>query len=206
MMNKPGMLVVYSGPSGVGKGTILGPFLNDHPNAVLSVSVTTRQPRPGEIDGVHYSFITKDEFQHLIDTDGLLEYAQYSGNYYGTPKAAVDKMRAQGKDVFLEIEVQGAMKIKKSCPEAVLVFILPPTYESLKERLLCRGTETKEIMEARLNTAKFELAQAKEYDYIIINDDVGRDRKQLCAVVEAAKCETRYMLEYIEKLVNLTEK
>ena len=121
-----GTLIVYSGPSGVGKGTILRPYLESHPEAVLSVSVTTRAPRPGETDGVEYHFITREEFDRLAKSDGLLEHAEYSGNCYGTPRAAVERHIAEGRDVVLEIEVQGAMKIRESFPEAVFVFILPP--------------------------------------------------------------------------------
>ena len=125
-MSNRGMLIVYSGPSGVGKGTLLAPYLKSHPDAALSVSVTTRAPRPGETDGVEYSFITRERFEQLIKSDGLLEYAEYSGNYYGTPRAAVEEKIAAGRDVVLEIEVQGAMKIKKSFPDAAFIFILPP--------------------------------------------------------------------------------
>ena len=138
-MMRKGLLIVYSGPSGVGKGTILGPYLKEHPEAVLSVSMTTRAPRPGETDGVEYHFVTREQFESEIAAGGLLEYAQYSGNYYGTPHRMVEEQRAQGRDVVLEIEVQGAAHIRKVCPDAVFIFVMPPSYETLENRLSGRA-------------------------------------------------------------------
>ena len=200
-----GTLIVDSGPSGVGTGTILRPSLESHPEAVLSVSVTTRAPRPGETDGVEYHFITREEFDRLAKSDGLLEHAEYSGNCYGTPRAAVERHISDGRDVVLEIEVQGAMKIRESFPEAVFVFILPPSYGTLHERLAGRGTETPEAMEARLRTARFELSHAAEYDYVIVNDDVEKAREQLGAIITAAKCRTRNMKKFIDKVCEFHE-
>lgn len=199
-MSKTGMLYVYSGPSGVGKGTILVPYLKEHDHAVLSVSATTRAPRPGETDGVEYHFKNREQFEELIQTDGLLEYAQYSGNYYGTPRAEVEKCLLEGYDVFLEIEVQGAMKIKQTFPDAVFIFVLPPSFEVLQHRLTGRGTEAPEVVEMRLNAAREEMLHAIDYDYVIINDDVEKSREQLDCIVTAAKCQTKNMKKRIEKV------
>ncbi|MEM1484966.1 guanylate kinase [Oscillospiraceae bacterium PP1C4] len=200
MMSNTGTLIVYSGPSGVGKGTILAPYLKSHPSAVLSVSATTRKPRPGETDGVEYSFITREQFERMIADDGLLEYAKYSGNYYGTPRAAVEKQIAKGLDVVLEIEVQGAMQIKRSFPDAVFIFVLPPSYEALEYRLTGRGTEPAEVVQTRLKAAQEELCHAKDYDFILINDNADAAREKLAAIITAAKCQTKYMKNMIEKV------
>lgn len=195
-----GTLIVYSGPSGVGKGTILKPYLETHPEAVLSISVTTRAPREGETNGVEYYFVSRGEFERLINGGGMLEYAQYSGNYYGTPRAAVERMIAEGRDVVLEIEVQGAMQVKKTFPDAVFVFILPPSYESLRERLTGRGTETPETLTKRLSTARHELQCAPEYDFVIVNDDVQQATDRLATVIQAAKYRTGNMKNMIAKV------
>ena len=199
-MSKTGMLFVYSGPSGVGKGTILVPYLKEHENAVLSVSATTRAPRPGETDGVEYHFLSHEQFEELIENKGLLEYATYSGNYYGTPRAEVEKRLLEGDDVFLEIEVQGAMKIKKTFPDAVFIFVLPPSYEILKNRLTGRGTEPLEVVKVRLDTAREEMRHAMDYDYIILNENVEKAREQLSCIVTAAKCQTKYLKKRIEEV------
>lgn len=195
-----GRLFVYSGPSGVGKGTLLKPYLQEHENAVLSISMTTRAPRPGETHGTEYYFVSREEFEETIRQDGFLEYAEYSGNYYGTPRSMVEEQLRLGRDVFLEIEVQGAMHVKQSCPNAVLIFILPPSYDCLCRRLSGRGTEPPEVVERRLCEAHKELRRAGEYDYVIVNDDVDTARKKLDAVVDAAKCETRFMKNFVDKV------
>ena len=197
-MMRKGLLIVYSGPSGVGKGTILGPYLKEHPEAVLSVSMTTRAPRPGETDGVEYHFVTREQFESEIAAGGLLEYAQYSGNYYGTPHRMVEEQRAQGRDVVLEIEVQGAAHIRKVCPDAVFIFVMPPSYETLENRLSGRGTEPPEVVQRRLEAARTELRCAAEYDYIIVNDDLEEARARLGAVIIAARCEARRMKNMID--------
>ena len=199
-MSEPGLLIVYSGPSGVGKGTLLRPYLATHPAAALSVSVTTRAPRPGERDGVDYHFITEEQFQRLVAEDGLLEHARYNGNGYGTPREAVERQLAAGRDVVLEIEVQGAMKIKQSFPDAVFVFILPPSYETLRNRLSGRGTEPPEVVEARLAAAHYELSFAEQYDYVIVNDDLEAAGEKLAAVISAARCRTKNMMWMIERM------
>lgn len=198
-MNKPGMLIVYSGPSGVGKGTILTPYLQSHPNTVLSVSATTRAPRPGEVDGVHYHFVTREHFEELVSGGGLLEYAQYSGNYYGTPREPVERLIAQGRDVVLEIELKGARQVRESFPDAVFVFVMPPSYEELKKRLCGRGTEPPQTVCLRMEAAIEEIAHAGEYDYILINDNVESACETLAAIITAAKCQSKRMIEYVRK-------
>ena len=195
-----GQLIVYSGPSGVGKGTLMYPYLQEHPEAVLSISMTTRQPRPGETHGVEYYFVSHEEFEKQIIQDGLLEYARYSGNYYGTPRRMVEERIQQGQDVVLEIEVQGAMKIKQSYPDAVFIFVLPPSFSVLEARLRGRGTESEEVIAARLAAAKRELGTAALYDYIIVNEDLEQARKRLEAVIAAAKCQTKYMKDFIDEV------
>lgn len=192
-MSKQGTLFVYSGPSGVGKGTLLAPCLARDDGLIESVSMTTREPRPGERDGVSYYFVTKQHFQQQVDSGGLLEYACYSGNYYGTPRETVERQLASGRDVVLEIEVQGAMQIKKTFPQAVFIFVLPPSFECLEQRLCARATETPEKVAQRLSAAHDELRYAGEYDYIIVNDDIDKASGQLAAIFKAAKCERRAM-------------
>lgn len=167
-----GRLFVIAGPSGVGKGTVIARVLNDVPNMWKSVSATTRAPREGEVDGREYFFVTEDEFKKGIDAGEFLEWAEYSGNYYGTPKAAVDKRLNAGEDVILEIEVQGARQVKESMPEAILVFIEPPSMEVLEARLRGRGSEEEETILKRLEAAKMELACKKEYNCTFMNDDL----------------------------------
>ena len=182
-----GTLIVYSGPSGVGKGTILRPYLESHPEAVLSVSVTTRAPRPGETDGVEYHFITREEFDRLAKSDGLLEHAEYSGNCYGTPRAAVERHIAEGRDVVLEIEVQGAMQVHEKRPDAVMVFIAPPSFEELAARLRGRGTEDEEKVQKRLETAKEELKHQDKFDYVVVNDEIDRAVREIQGILAARR-------------------
>ncbi|MCM1381644.1 MAG: guanylate kinase [Muribaculaceae bacterium] len=187
-MNK-GMLIVVSGPSGCGKGTVLAEILKSD-KVFYSVSATTRSPRPGETDGVNYYFLTKDKFEKLIDEDGMLEYAKYCGNYYGTPKKPVEDMLEQGKHVILEIEVQGAMKIMEKRPEAVFVFILPPSLKELERRLKKRGTEAEDVVKKRLNEAAGEIKQAYRYNYAVINGELEKAVDDLKAIIRAEELKT----------------
>ena len=186
MMNK-GQLIVFSGPSGVGKGTVLKEFLQGRENVALSISATTRQPRPGEENGVHYYFLTKEEFLKKVEEGNMLEYAQYNQNYYGTPKDKVDEALTQGKDIVLEIEVQGALQVKKIYPEGVLVFMVPPNLEELGNRLTNRGTEDKDTINMRLRRALEEMELVDEYDYLVINETVDQATEDILTIVEAEK-------------------
>lgn len=170
-INKKGILLVVSGPSGCGKGTVLSHVLADKDNYILSVSLTTRLPRPGEIDGVHYGFVSTDEFVRNIHDQKMLEYTEYCGNYYGTPESRVNELLEQGINVVLEIETVGAMNVKRARPDAVLIMILPPSYEILEKRLRSRGTNSEEDIQKRLFRAKEELRNLEEYRYCIINEE-----------------------------------
>lgn len=171
MQNKKGILVVFSGFSGAGKGTIMKELMKKYPdNYALSVSATTRKPRKGETEGVEYFFKTREQFEAMIEQNELIEYAQYVENYYGTPKAYVEEQLQLGKDVILEIEIQGALKIKEKFPDTLFMFVTPPDPETLKQRLLGRGTETLEVIESRLSRAIEEAEGIEEYDYFVIND------------------------------------
>ncbi|MGN0308562.1 MAG: guanylate kinase [Lachnospiraceae bacterium] len=178
-MNGKGLLIVISGFSGAGKGTLMKGLMRDYRDYALSISMTTRAPREGEVNGREYFFAAREEFEERIRRDGFIEYASYCGNYYGTPRDYVDSKLAEGKDVILEIEIQGAMKIKERYPEAVLLFIMPPSAEALYERLSGRGTETEEAIQKRLKRACEEAVGIENYDYILINDDLETCIKEL---------------------------
>lgn len=189
-MKNKGLLLVVSAPSGCGKGTILGEILKDD-SFYYSISATTRAPREGEQDGVNYHFITKEEFEQRIAQGGMLEYAQYCGNCYGTPKKEVEQMRDAGRDVILEIEVEGAMKVRALCPDAVFLFIAPPSVEELRRRLNKRGTEAAEVIEERVSQASRELSYANRYDYIIVNGELEKAIQDFRTVVRAEKLRTK---------------
>ena len=202
MNNTRGLLVVVSGPSGVGKGTIMRPFMERNQNVKYSVSATTRAPREGEIDGVNYHFVTKEQFENLIENDEMLEYARYSGKYYGTPRFAVEKNLAAGLDVVLEIEVKGAQQVRRRCSEAISVFIMPPSFQELSNRLHGRNTESEEKIMERLDIARSEMQLAYDYDFILVNDDVDEAVRQLEVILEAAKAMPKYMKDFIDEVNN----
>ncbi len=186
-MSKKGILMVISGFSGSGKGTIVRNMMEKYDNYALSISMTTREPRQGERDGIEYFFVTKEKFEQTIEEDGLIEYANYCGNYYGTPRAYVEEQLNAGRDVILEIEIQGALKVKKRFPESLLVFVTPPNAKELKKRLIGRGTETPEVIEQRLSRAYEESEGVEAYDYIVVNDDLMTCVEEIHFLVEAAR-------------------
>lgn len=198
-MNRKGILTVVSGPSGAGKGTICKELLKDNDTIQLSVSATTRAPRDGEKEGINYYYKTHEEFKKMIEDGDLFEYAERYGNFYGTPKAAIMENLEKGKDVLLEIEMIGALNVKKMCPDSVLIFVLPPSLEELKKRLVGRGTETKEQIEKRFSMAYEEIQTLKEYDYFIINEDVETAAKQIESIIVAEKNKTERYKEIILK-------
>lgn len=171
-MNKKGILIVVSGFSGAGKGTIMKELLKQYDNYALSISATTRKPRPGEEEGREYFFKTVEEFEKMIAKDDLIEYAMYVGNYYGTPKAYVEEQLRAGKDVILEIEIQGALKVKEKFPNTLLLFVTPPSAEELRKRLEGRGTETQEVIDGRMKRAIEEAEYMDQYDYLVVNDEL----------------------------------
>ena len=195
-----GSLIVVSGFSGAGKGTVMKTLVRDFENYVLSVSMTTRKPREGEMDGREYFFVTRDRFEETIREDGLLEHAEYVGNYYGTPRAYVERMQEEGKDVLLEIEVQGGMQIRERFPEAILLFLVTPSAQELKKRLCDRHTETQEQIRNRLLRAKEEAAYISSYDYMVINDDLAECARQIDRIVQSAKCAPARRSAFVEKM------
>ena len=188
MMNNKGTLFVITGPSGAGKGTVLKQVMQSLDQLYFSVSATTRAPREGEVDGVHYHFLTKERFEELIANDRFLEYARYAENYYGTPLDPVEEHLEQGHDVILEIELQGALQVKKRLPKAVLVFIAPPSFEELESRLRGRGTEAEEVILNRLAIARQECANMDEFRYIVVNDEVESAADRLRAIMLSHRC------------------
>jgi len=197
-MHKRGMLIIISGPSGVGKDTVVNRYLQKNQNYVLSVSATTREPRAGEHDGVHYFYESREEFSKKIKNGDMLEYAEYNGNFYGTPADNVEKMRAEGKNVILVIEVKGAKKVKKLCPEAVLVFIMPPTVEELRNRLKNRGTEAQEVVDERMRVAVLEMEEAFGYDYVLVNENIDECMAELEKVFSVAARSPKHAPEILK--------
>ena len=186
-----GNLFVVPGPSGAGKGTLVAPLVREVPDAWVSVSVTTRAPRVGEVDGVHYRFATDEEFDRLVEEDGLLEWATYGGNRYGTPRADVEGHIARGDQVILEIDVQGGFQVREKMPSAHLVFVEPPSLEVLEKRLRGRGTETEEAIATRMEAARVELSRKMEYDVRLVNDDLEEAVRALTGYVDEQAEETR---------------
>ena len=186
-MKHRGILIVVSGFSGAGKGTLMKELLGRYENYALSVSMTTRAPRPGEKDGESYFFVDRETFERTIAQEGLIEYASYCGNYYGTPRAYVEEQLDAGRDVILEIEIQGALKVKERFPEALLLFVMPPSAEELKRRLMGRGTESEEVILQRLERASEEAEGIEQYEYLIINDKLEECVEQMHAIISAAR-------------------
>ena len=199
-MNHQGILVVVSGFSGAGKGTLMKELLKRYDNYALSISATTRAPREGETDGKEYFFVTKEQFEKMRDERKLIEYAQYVNNYYGTPKEYVEQKMAEGKDVILEIEIQGALKVKKRFPDALLLFVTPPSAEELRRRLVGRGTETLEVINARLARAAEEASGMEAYDYLLINDDLDRCVEEMHQLIQLRHRKTSYHLDFLSKM------
>ena len=195
-----GILLVISGFAGTGKGTLVHELLEKYDNYALSVSATTRAPRPGEIDGVHYFFKTKEEFEEMIRENRLIEYASYVENYYGTPKEYVRQQLENGKDVILEIEIQGALKIKEQFPDTLLLFMVPPSASVLEERLRGRGTETDEVVRKRLHRAVEESEFIEQYDYLIVNDDLKICVKETHEIIQSQHHRVDQRREFIDTL------
>lgn len=189
---KQGRIIIVSGPSGVGKGTVLKEVMRDDPTLRFSVSATTRAIRPGEVDGVHYFFVDKPRFEAMLANNEMLEHAEYAGNYYGTPEKAVDEALAQGISVVLEIEVQGALQVMERRPDAISIFIAPPSFEELARRLNSRGDTPPDVAAKRLEIAKEECANALNYRYIIINDTVSAAAARIRAILTAEACRSEY--------------
>lgn len=182
---KRGLLIVLSGPSGVGKGTIREELFKEKSlNLAYSISMTTRKPRPKEKEGVDYFFVEEKDFQAGIEKGELLEYAQFVGNYYGTPKFYVEKLLNEGKNVVLEIEVQGALQVMEKCPEALTIFLVPPSFEELERRIRGRRTETEDVVKQRLDKARKELATQDEYKYVVVNDNVIKAKEKIAKIIK----------------------
>lgn len=203
-MHERGLLIVLSGPSGVGKGTVRKEIFSQNDTKFeYSISMTTRKPREGEVDGVDYFFKTKEEFEQLIRQDKLLEWAEFVGNYYGTPVDYVEKTLSEGKDVFLEIEVQGAMQVRKKFPDGLFIFLAPPSLSELKNRIVTRGTETEEIIEGRMKVAKEEIVMMDAYDYVVENDSVTLACERINAIVQAEHCRRERVSKRYKKMLEV---
>lgn len=200
-MNKKGILAVVSGFSGAGKGTLMKELLNQHQDQyALSISATTRNPREGEEHGREYFFLTVEEFQNMIAEDALIEHACYVGNYYGTPRSYVEEQMAAGRDVILEIEIQGALEVKKKFPDTLLLFVTPPSAEVLEERLRGRGTETEEVIRERLKRASQEAMYMDQYDYILVNDNLETCVEQMHQLIQSQHEKVSENLDFIEEM------
>ncbi len=193
--------MVLSGPSGVGKGTVCAALRQMDTDLVYSVSATTRSPRAGEVDGVNYFFKTRDQFKQMIAQDELLEYAEYCDNFYGTPREFVERTLDSGRDIILEIEVQGALKVKEKFPEGVFIFLLPPSLDELQSRIVTRGTETEDVIRSRMRIARDELALMEHYDYAIVNDQVEAACRRIQAILTAEHCVKDRMVPTIKQWI-----
>ena len=205
-LNDRGLLIVISGPSGVGKGTVRKALfeMKNH-NLTYSVSMTTRKMREGEVDGKDYYFVTKDEFLKQIDNGNFLEYAEFVGNYYGTPLDKVNQKLDEGKEVVLEIEVEGALQVKKKVPDCVMIFLVPPSKEELYNRLKNRGTEAEEIIQKRIEKANREFKVAPKYDYIVVNDEVNNAADRIMAIIRAEHAKTSRSIDKYYELIGEKE-
>lgn len=199
-MKQRGRLIVISGPSGAGKSTVVFKAIEGREDVCFSTSVTTRKPRPGETDGKEYFFVSLERFKEMVENDELLEHAEYVANSYGTPKAYVEDKLNEGLNVLLDIEVQGARQINEKMPDAVKIFIVPPSLEELERRLAGRGTDTARAIEARLIRARQEFKEADFYDYIIINDDADRAAYELAAIIDAEHCRAKDRNQILQSL------
>ena len=199
-MNRRGILIVVSGFAGSGKGTLMKELLNQYDNYALSISATTRKPRGQEVDGKEYFFKSVEEFEKMIAQEDLIEYANYVGNYYGTPKAYVEEQLASGKDVILEIEIQGALKVKEKFPNTLLLFVTPPSAEILKARLVGRGTETMDVVEMRMRRAAEEAEGLASYDYILINDDLQTCVEQMHNIIQSEHFRTSRNHDFMNQI------
>lgn len=195
-----GLLILVSGASGTGKGTVCKKILSDMPEIFYSISATTRQPRPGEVDGVEYFFITREEFKTWIAEDKFLEYAEVYGNFYGTPLHKIEERRNRGENVLLEIDTQGALNVMEKVPDGVYIFLLPPSLDELRKRIENRGTETPETLERRLNAAKAEIEIGKKYQYVVINDTVEKAVEKIKSIISAELCKVSRNKKILEDL------
>ncbi|SFA79260.1 guanylate kinase [Acetitomaculum ruminis DSM 5522] len=199
-MSKRGIMVILSGFAGTGKGTIVKEVLDKYDNYAISVSATTRQPRPGEVDGVNYFFISEEKFEEMIENDEFLEHASYVNNHYGTPRPYVEKCLSHGKNVILEIEIQGALKIKEKYPETVMIFVLPPSANELKSRLIGRGTEDKQTIELRLKRAIEESEYIDKYQYVLINDNLEKCVEEFDEIIRSEQKRIQNNKEFISDI------
>lgn len=193
-----GQLIVLSGPSGVGKSTVISELLSERPDIYFSVSFTTRKPRVGEEDGVNYNFVSRETFLEMIEREEFLEYAQYVENYYGTSLKLIEEKLSAGVDVLLDIEVQGAAKVRAKCPDAVFIFIIPPSFEELSRRLHGRNTDDETVIEGRLQKAREECKQIPNYDFLVVNDKVSEAAAEIEAILTAEGCRTKYRMNLME--------
>lgn len=200
MASHRGLLIILSGPSGVGKGTVRDAIFKDNPyHYAYSVSATTRKMRPGEQDGVDYFFVSREEFEAMIAEDSLIEYAEYVGNYYGTPLAYVEKTLEAGRDVFLEIEVQGASKVKEKMPEGIFIFLAPPSLAELENRLTDRGTDSAAVIAERMRRAQEEIEMMEAYDYVVVNDTVDKAVDQVNAIIQTEHLRVSRVIEHMRE-------
>jgi guanylate kinase len=200
-MTRNGLLIVLSGPSGAGKGTVCRALRSYMPDIKYSVSVTTRPPRSDEAEGVNYFFTTRSAFQDMIRSGKLLEWAEVYGNYYGTPKEYVEQMLSQGHDVLLEIDTQGAMLVKKKFPDGVFIFLIPPSLQELKARIIARGSETDESLQIRFSAAAREMSYVREYHYVVVNDKVENACEVIASIIRAEHCSVKRYKDYFEHLI-----